>query len=57
MANSSSFGRYKVEIVQASKKQQVNWWGFSFELYVLITEEYTKEILESIELPEEKKQF
>lgn len=40
----------KVEIVQASETQQLNWWGIGFELYQLITEENTKKMPESIEL-------
>lgn len=45
----------KVKIVQTSKAQNLNWWWFGFELYLLITEEDSKELEGTIELPEEER--
>lgn len=43
------------EILQATEIQQLNWWGFGLELFLLISEEDIKELLESINLTGEKK--
>lgn len=42
-----------VEIIQAARTQQLNWWGYSLELLLHITEKGLKELLEVNELPEE----
>lgn len=46
--------RENVEAVQATKIQQLNWWGFGLELYVMITQKYIQEFPEIIELLNEK---
>lgn len=44
-----------VKIVQVSRTQQLNWWGFSLELSMVITEEDLRKLLDTIELPKGKK--
>lgn len=42
------------EVGQASKNHQLNWWEFGFELFLTISEAGKKELIETIELPDEK---
>lgn len=41
----------EINIVQATKTQQLNWWDYGVELCIITTEEYLKKLTEEKELP------
>lgn len=44
-----------ISIVQATRAQLLNWWGYDFELFLVIIEKDLKDLPEVTELLEERR--